>query len=80
MKGVRAHIFVFVFCIVLIFATVFIASLCAHIYVYLKGGGFGFDFFEELARSGEVGVKIGGLIASINLLLVFLKRNGGRGK
>lgn len=68
------------FCIALIFTTVFIANLYANIYVYLKRGVFDFVFFEELARSGEVGVKIGGLIGAINLLLVFLKRNSERGQ
>lgn len=70
-KGYRACIFILIFYVIGVFATVYIARLFTVSYYFGIGN---FDFLKEAARAGEIGVKIGGLVALISCVGVVFEK------
>lgn len=70
-KGYRGFVFILIFYVLGVFAIVYISRLFAVSYYF---GISHFDFLKEAARAGEIGIKIGGLVALINCAGVVFER------
>jgi len=61
-RGVKGFAFILIFYIAGVFATVLFARM---VVVFYYAGVDRFEFLKEVSRAGEIGVKIGGLVALI---------------
>ncbi|MCW2294021.1 hypothetical protein M2262_004071 [Pseudomonas sp. BIGb0408] len=79
MKMIRKYGFIFfipVFYIAGVFATIYVARIFAVSYCL---GINHFDFIKEAVRAGELGLKVGGLIALITCACIIFDRYKKKG-
>lgn len=74
-KGYKGLTFIAILYVLGVFATVYFARFATVCY-YL--GINQFDFFKEAVRAGEIGIKIGGLVALINCAEIVFERWRGK--